>query len=121
MEQAGAELVIRIHGITSEQRDQLRDHLLQESEGRGLQLEAEVSGDVLGDLNYETILVICTMVQTGVEVVKAIHAILEPWIKEQHVASKGTPAKEQEIKAEIVVDGTVVTLPEEVKSDQPAD
>lgn len=115
------ELVIRIYSVTQEQRNQFSDYLIQESERQGLYVKTDASDEVLGDLNYETILVTCTIVQTGVEVVKTIHSILEPWLAEQRAARKSSAAKEQEIKAEIVREGTVVNSDEEAKADKATD
>lgn len=114
MQQTSTELVIRVYGVTIEQRDQLCDRLLREGQRHGVHVEAEVGGGVLGDLNVETILAICTVVQTGVSLVQTIHSILEPWLAEQRAARAGSVAREPVIKAEIVIDGRVVSpAPEE--------
>jgi len=109
MEPTETEVVIRLYGVSPAERDQLRNHLVQQSKYQSVPLGAEASSDVLGDVSYETILVVCAAIQTAAEVVKTIHALLEPWLEEQR-RKRQEEGQESPVTAEIVIDGEVVKL-----------
>lgn len=104
MEPTETELVIRLYGITASERDQLCTHLAQKSEERGVPIQTEVSSDVLGSVNYETIIVVCAAIQASAEVIKTIYALIKPWLDEH----RAKPTQGKEFKVEIVLDGVVL-------------